>query len=171
MSGLQSNRFLRHYGRALVVWAMMPLAILNGRTIIGCGCTGHFEEVCRCIAPGAGKTCCHSTGSCCGGHGKNACSCCSRDKSGSSPDSKKDRASDAVCRVGSRHCVTLAVHEVIPATEEPTLSSVDGHFASLGISSLDLAVSQAFSPLEPIVQLDLKCPPNDLVVTLHRFII
>ncbi len=172
MFGLRLARFSRHYGRALVVWAMMPLALLNGRTIIGCGCTGHFEEVCRCNSPAGGKSCCGSMGSCCRGHhGTKSYSCCSRRQSGVSPDSKKDRASDTFCHIGSRHCVVLAIHEVIPATEGPTFSSDDGNFASLALSSVDLAFSPTFAPLERVVPLDIKCPPNDLVVTLHRFII
>lgn len=170
MSGPRLSRFCRHHGRALVVWAMMPLAALNGRTIVGCGCTGHFEEVCHCNSPGGAKSCCQSTAGCCGGHGTKSCSCCSTHESGSSSDTKKDRASDAIRHIGSRHCVSLAVHVVLPATEGP-LSSEDGHFASLALSSVNLAFLPTSAPLEPVVQLDIKCPPNDLVVTLHRFII
>jgi hypothetical protein len=171
MSGYPLTRFLRHHGRALVVWAMMPLAALNGRTMVGCGCTGHFEEICHCQSTKASKTCCQPGRSCCSGHGAKRCTCCSRDITGAAPDSRSDQAADVICHIGARHCVGLAVHELIPVTVVPIVSSDDCQIGTLGCSSADRAFLTAFSALEHVVQLDLKCPPNDLVVMLHRFII
>ena len=164
MFGNSLTRFIRHYGRALVVCAMMPLAALNGRTMVGCGCTGHFEEACHCQTAKASR-------SCCSGHGAEACTCCSRGKTGAAPGSRTDQRSDAVCHVGARHCVGLAVHEVIPVTVEPIVSSDDWQIATLDCSSADRTFLAAFAALEHVVQLDLKGPPDDLVVMLHRFII
>jgi hypothetical protein len=168
MSGLHLNRFFRHRVRALIVWAMMPLAIINGRTVVGCGCTGHFEEVCHCASTGSHKSCCQSTGSCCCGHGAKTC-CCSSEKSDSTATRRTKPVSDATCHVGARPCVRIVAHIVIPATTGPTLST-DDQLASLAYSSLDFSFSPAFAEAEPAVQLDLKCP-SDLIVTLHRFLI
>ena len=76
-----------------------------------------------------------------------------------------------IAMLAPRHCVGLAVHEVIPATVEPTLSSDDRQLPTLDCGSVDPEFSPAVPPLEHVVQSDLKCPPNDLVVTLHRFLI
>src|SRR4051794_217332 len=42
------TRFLRKHRQAFLVWAMMPLAAMDAQTIMGCGCTGHFEPFCQC---------------------------------------------------------------------------------------------------------------------------
>lgn len=171
MSGHPLSRFFRDYGRALVVWAMMPLAGVNGRTMVGCGCTGHFEEICHCQSTTASKTCCQPRGSCCSGHGAKACTRCSAEKSDAASDSRRDRAADAIRHIGTRHCVRLAVHEVIPVTVVPIISGDVCQIATLDCSSADRTFLTALSASELVVQLDLKCPPNDLVVMLHRFII
>jgi deoxycytidylate deaminase len=168
MTGLRLNRIYRHRGRALIVWAMMPLAIINGRTIVGCGCTGHFEEVCHCTSTGSHKTCCESTGSCCRGHSPKTC-CCSAARSDSSAVRRTKLPTDATCHVGARPCVRVVAHVVVPATVGTTLSSGD-QLALLDGSLLDLSFLPASTKVEPVVQLDLKCP-SDLVVTLHRFLI
>jgi hypothetical protein len=171
MCGHSLTRFFRHYGRALVVWAMMPLAALNGRTLVGCGCTGHFEEICQCQSSTPDKACCQKGGSCCNGHRQKVCSCCARDKTSTGADSQPDRTSTAIRHVGARHCVALAVHEVIPVTIVPIVSSDDSQIATLDFNSADATFLPAFSGSEHFVQWDLRCPPNDIVVMLHRFII
>src|SRR3954465_11724709 len=42
------TRFLRQHRKAFLVCAMMPLAAVDAQTIMGCGCTGHFESFCQC---------------------------------------------------------------------------------------------------------------------------
>src|SRR3954468_20559888 len=44
----RTMRFLRQYRQALLVWTMMPLAIVDAQTLVGCGCTGHFQSYCQC---------------------------------------------------------------------------------------------------------------------------
>lgn len=63
------------------------------------------------------------------------------------------------------------MHEVIPVTVMPIVSGDDCQIATLNCSSAGRTFLTAFSALEHVVQLDLKCPPNDLIVMLHRFII
>ena len=48
MLGKQQVRLIRGRTRAVVLWAMMPLAIFSGRPVSGCICAdGHYELFCR----------------------------------------------------------------------------------------------------------------------------
>src|SRR5215211_4290879 len=50
MAGIYLSQLTLARCRTLVVWALMPLSAVNGQTIIGCGCTGHFEATCHCAS-------------------------------------------------------------------------------------------------------------------------
>ncbi len=169
MYGFFKIRFLRRIARALVVWAMMPLVVLNGRTVVGCGCSGHFEDICRCGT--ASGNCCKPGGSCCSPGNSKGCSCCNHKKSASSSDLKRDQTANALCHIGSKHCVRIALHDVIPATEVQSDLSDAGLMACLDFGTSADSYVPAVLPSPPLVLPDLKCPPNDLTVSLHRFII
>src|SRR4051794_3855529 len=42
------TRFLRRHRQAFLVWAVMPLALVDTQALVGCGCSGHFESTCQC---------------------------------------------------------------------------------------------------------------------------
>jgi len=168
MSGRLLNRFLRLHCRTLAVCAMIPLTVFNGQTLVGCGCSGQFEAVCHCHMGGTAKGCC---GSCCGGHGSTSCPCCSQNKTFKDSHSGKEKASDTVAHFGTHPCRSIAVHDVIPATVVHVYSADDCEFATLTLDTHDLSFNSPLAGKDQFVELDLKVPPNDLVVTLHRFII
>ena len=64
MVGIRFNRNAKNRWRSIAVWAMLPLAVLNGRTVIGCGCSGHFEAECHCNCGDAGGCCSSQESSC-----------------------------------------------------------------------------------------------------------
>src|SRR3954471_14034138 len=49
------TRFLGKHRQALLVWAMVPLAVVDAQTIVGCGCAGHFESICQCNSCDSGR--------------------------------------------------------------------------------------------------------------------
>src|SRR5690348_5023745 len=49
MTGTYLSKRARNRWRTLAAWAMLPLAMFNGRAIAGCGCIGDFESVSQCV--------------------------------------------------------------------------------------------------------------------------
>jgi hypothetical protein len=162
----------RSHCRTLVVWAMMPLVTLNGRTVIGCGCTGRFEAECRCSCSDIQKGGNHTTG-------EAGCRCCAHNRSRPSESCCKHIERDSgesKSTIGkglqSRTCTTMAMHVADPAT----ISSLNLHD---GIRSAALHLT-AFEipfvlPHETIwgrsTRIETGPPPDNLLVTLGRLLI
>ncbi len=178
MFGAQSIRFVRRRMRVVAVWAALPLVVFNGQTVVGCGCTGHFEAVCRfgCCAKTenrneqharADRSCCASqvaTGS--------KCPCCDQGKfaqrSIHTPESTSSPASGQTLE---RHrCRSIAVRVVTPVTIAQSVD-VDGLHSLCTLVDLSVPVLCDHSPVGLAVDFDTGPPPNDLVVTLHRLVI
>src|SRR6186997_2207582 len=53
MTGYRLTRRAKRRWRTAFVWATLPVVLLNGRTLVGCGCTGHFDSACRCTGDAA----------------------------------------------------------------------------------------------------------------------
>lgn len=158
-------RRVRRHSRAIVVWAAMPLALFNGRTIVGCGCFGHFESVCNC-------------GCCSGQLSKAGCSCCDgRCCCNQSASAGRGKATENISCHASCHslqshrCRSFILHEATPVTIAPHVDGVDlqESLFILAISLLPRASSQSHSG--QVADFDTGPPPNDLVVTLHRLVI
>jgi hypothetical protein len=148
--------------RTLLVFAMVPLVVFNGRTVVGCGCHGRFEAQCHC-----NRDC--ATGGC-SNHDVKSCPCCEKrsQKQHSVPSSTEEHGSASG---DGHHCKGIAQHEVTPATvsgahltdeiAQPffTLDSVD----EPGLASANASLSgvSEYSHL----------PPLDRVVVLRRLVI
>src|SRR5688572_10043666 len=141
MVGIRQTRFFRHHSRVAVVWVAIPLVVFNGRTLVGCGCTGHFESVCRCnCCPDTqegGKQHGKSTYSCCTSHGfsHSHCACCNR----SELTHHSNTADNDCCPAGPQelqghHCNSIVLHDVIPGTVAPSTDTAGLH-ASILVSA------------------------------------
>lgn len=179
MSGFRPTRFVRPYYRAALIWAAMPLAAFNGHTIVGCGCTGHFEPVCHCYccldSQDNAKEHCGTAGCpCCSGHrAKHGhCPCCDQNRlarSNGTPDQRS--RPDNGQGVQNHRCRPMVLYEVTPVT---VVQSVDA--GDLLGAVLALAIIDRPSPVNPaqageFVDFDTGPPPNDLVVSFHRLVI
>jgi hypothetical protein len=153
-----------------VVWALMPLALLNGRTVLGCGCSGRFEAECHCGCSSSqngldrlGEV----SGRCCGQNiSKLSKSCCKHVSSGSS-----DSRSNIERGLRSRACTTMAMHVADPATM-PRLIFDDGiRAASLHLAAFEIASFPHEAIWGKTTQLESDPPPDNLLVTLRRLLI
>jgi hypothetical protein len=154
------RRFVRKHATVAVAWAMLPLVLLNGRTITGCGCNGHFEAVCRCHC---GSGC----GGCCGQAGQRSC-CAGKVAANQAARPAAPQGSSESAR--NHRCVQAAEYVVVLATTSPTQADDEFNASILALLSFDLPLVSASTDGEQYLQLDTR-PPNDLVVTLHRLVI
>jgi hypothetical protein len=173
-SNYLSNLARAHFQTA-IVWLLMPLSIINGQTIAGCGCTGHFEAACHCSS-------CDSYGS--GGKPEaQACNlarvddgsqrlCCCRSHS-TAPTQRSSQSPDEGETNGfrSHQCTQLILHigEPVPTVSlqfnsELDLASVHAALISR-LDIIDVAAHQR------VFVIGSEPPPCDFVVTLHRLII
>jgi hypothetical protein len=177
MFGIRLTRILRRRIRVAAVWAAVPLVVFNGRTINGCGCSGHFEAVCHCAccsdvhdsSEQLAKTCC----SCCGSHaaGDSKCCCC-RGKPTKHCDKAADTAGSANGRALERHqCKRIALYNVLPVTAVPSFDAGGLHSSLFVLADVTVPVLRYGSHVGTTVDFDTGPPPDDLVVTLHRLII
>ena len=160
MNPFQLRRWVHSHSHVAVVWAMARIVLLNGRTLTGCGCTGHFEAVCHC-------GCAHACGSCCGQNGVR--SCCA----GNAADDLLANAATSADRsehAQRHHCIQIAEYVVVPATISPTVDVDNSQVATLTLVAIDLAVVN--QPIHPgQTSLWDTGPPNDIVVSFHRLVI
>lgn len=163
MAGIRFNRAARKRWQTIAIWAVLPLAIINNRTIYGCGCTGHFESACHC-------NCCDSHGKCakCKGNGS-TCPCCSKVGKASSTDDRK--TSDKATGFRGHPCKTIAIHEVIPATVVVVHAGDDLNLTALNLDTIDLPIVANQPSYGHNASAFLDAPPKDLVVTLRRLVI
>jgi hypothetical protein len=156
-----ANRLIRYLGshtHQAATYAMLPLVMLNGWAMIGCGCNGGFDAVCGCH-------CGTSTGGCCG-H-QHTDSCCG-DKA------IEYRTGNPAAPEGAHghQCTQMAVYILVPAIVANSSSTDnDLHASTFAVNALD-------APLPPVavlaggtVESSLTPPPVDLVVTFHRLVI
>ena len=179
MLGLRPSRFLRRHYRLALVWAAMPLAVFNSRTLVGCGCFGHFEAVCQCACcgeiQGGGRQQSKSASSCCTGHSLSTANCshcnttastnpCNTADGNSSPDNGGQS-------LQGHHCKSFVLHEVTPVTVAPTVNAGDLHVSVFALADVSLPLSISQSQAGQVVDFDPGRPPNDLVVIFHRLVI
>ena len=147
--------------RSLLVCALLPILVLNGRTLIGCGCDGHFESICH-------QKC--SVARCCGKHEGVSCACSGNHHKNVTDGPSFPSSKSASLRFNDR-CKVIVRHEVMPATisdshlfDEVTLpfftiDSVDRP------STLDLRAAGRFIAEHSVAAV------FDRVVTLRRLLI
>ncbi len=177
-------RWLRSRIRALVAFALIPVALLSGQPVHGCICAdGHYEFFCRAghrasrhqeetdtastIAESC--SCCHKADAgktshdCC----KGATGCC---------DSAKRQSQDpqhpASPYLSGKGCCTPVVSD---ATERTLTASVqtngDHQVVALFAIMPELPCSQMDANRCPHLLASTGPPPDDLVVTLQRLVI
>jgi hypothetical protein len=180
MFGIRITRTVRLRLRAAAVWAAMPLVVLNGRTVVGCGCTGHFKAVCHCsccsgMQDGSkqhGKNCC----SCCGSHSannsKSKCPCCDRSELPQRCDTANGNSHCPSHQSLERHhCKSIALYEVIRFTAASSADAGDLHASIFTLADLTSPALLDHSRAGLTVDFNTGPPPNDLVVTLRRLIL
>src|SRR5437868_10351944 len=116
MMGLALNQLLKGRIHATVIWAMIPLALLNSRTVFGCVAPdGQYNPNCSCLAvqdvnDSASQ---HATKHCCGcsccASGNCTCACCTTKAVGTSPTCCQNKlvSGSPAARAGDRYRVEL----------------------------------------------------------------
>ena len=166
MVGIGLNRMLnaKNSRRSIVVWAMLPLAVLNARTVIGCGCSGHFEAECRCNCVDAGG-CCSSK--------ESACSCRAKHSNCHTAAVHIDKAeTETTTSLHGCNCNCSAAHVVTPATIAPIHVTADDVKLSAFILDTIDRPSQINEQTVGVSILEHSTPAaRDLVVSLRRLVI
>ncbi len=175
MTGKFLLRSIRRRRDAAIVWAMMPVALLSGRSVSGClSPTGRFEPDCHCAAmletavstsPAHEASTCHRA--CC--HGK--CCCCKGMAGCSEGVAAKESPSKHDGFQNGAHCRPVSLFVAV------TVTNAGGQSWDLHQLATTLPVAQ--SDWLPTVQdasvgafeLDTGPPPENLVVDLHRWLI
>jgi hypothetical protein len=165
MAGIHLVRRACKHCRTFVVWAMVPLAVFNGHTVVGCGCTGHFMSVCQCRHPTNGQESTESkaaTCPMCSGHAVKPSSCgCDCDRNHSATGSHGLRA---------HRCFSIAIYDFVPGTSTSPAVSDQQH--ALGVlsapSEWTFVVSQRCFAPELLID---PGHPDDLIVLLRRLLI
>jgi hypothetical protein len=175
MTGIILSRTVRRRCQAAMIWAMMPVMLLNGKSLSGClSPTGHFEAGCHCQAmqlakvstdPQAtttcrcpcckGKTCCCAGGSCC------------KAKSHDTVASYALRPKGSAVQDGA-HCRPYSIYVVASVV---TNSAHLDHSVLQAIVSINSPLSVVAAPVAHHFELNTGPPPDNLVVELHRFLI
>jgi hypothetical protein len=160
MASIRLNRRSSDRWRKLAIWAMLPLATFNTRTVVGCGCTGHFEAVCHCnCSAGCGKC-----------DGANGCPCC-RNQAALERPASSPASTDASTAFHGRHCKGAVHIEVVPAT---VISAHAADHFSVPIAALNapiLVAEISGANLHAVAWEHASPPPHDIVVRLHRLVI
>ena len=166
-------RVVRSRFPTLVVWAMMPLALLNCNYVVGCGCTVNFEAVCQC-------QCCNSRDL-----SKEACTCessCSRSKHLASFCCKTTETRSYYALGNSTHpgnqedldshsCTNTIAAVMVPAIssdsqlEEEEIEAATAWLAFLTPSSVPWKKTTHFADLDSGPQ------PVDCVIVFRRLVI
>jgi len=111
MAGVNWARLACKHCRTFVVWAMVPLAVFNGHTLVGCGCSGHFMAECHCHHPDLGQESTKpKTPTCpmCSGHAVKTSSCCC--------DSDHSNSATGSHGLRGHRCCCIAIYEFVPGT-------------------------------------------------------
>lgn len=170
MFGFHITRAARRRCHHAIVWAMVPLAVLNGRTLVACGCTGQFTSVCHCQAT-AKKECAGAIKlalcpKCAKGNWANSAvasaNCCG--------NQERESRDDGTRTVRGHHCRSLAYFEVTPGTTASSIAADDLAAAAVFADSLVLPLTFDWQRHTLALRADAH-PPDDLVVVLHRLVI
>ena len=163
MVGIRFHRKAKNSWRSAAVWAMLPLALLNGRTVVGCGCRNQFEAVCHC-------NCDEDSTSC--GSQQSSCTCRAKhSRCYSATAETVSKEANATINFICNGCKLAIIYEVLPATVI-SIHDVADHVV-LSASMLDgIDLPSAVSERVGVPFVEYSTPkPVDLVVTLRRFII
>jgi hypothetical protein len=155
------NRVLAHC-RVIFAWAVMPLAAVPGETIIGCGCSGHFEAVCHCQscrdecrehrAPAIGSCCCHGA-------------------PGGAQTCRQSSSADGRAQSKSHQCIKIVLHKG-DLLLVPSLHGSDQHqFATILPLSFGAPGKIQLPTGRRAFAIDSGPPPRDVVITLRRLVI
>ena len=168
MAGIRFKRAARNRWRKIAIWAMLPLAVLNSRTVLGCGCSGHFESACHCTCSDSQTSGRSHTFVRCGEGSSSACPCCTKVEKAAAVEC--GHSEDGTSLAGSP-CKAIAAHKVIPATVVSVVNVDKLTASSHDSATIDLPIICG-QPSKGDARLTLTAhPPNDLVVTLHRLVI
>jgi hypothetical protein len=162
MVATRLTRFIRRHCHVVIAWAMLPMVLLNGHTVTGCGCTGHFEAVCHCHCGISGCSCCGQSGT---------CSCCKNKLLACSNSSNHETLPSKGESVQGHRCTSIVMYVVVPATVATASVDHDCHAMTLILAPIDLPYSPNSTSAQQIAQWDTGIPPNDLVVVFHRLVI
>lgn len=182
MFRIATIRRLSNRLKALAVWAMVPLAVLNGRTVGGCICAdGHYEASCN-VAVCAGGTlnaadsaAPASCGCSCCTHradkqgGSDCCrkkSCCSHEPQSPARSSGGESLSDKGCcqPVSQTHVTpTVVVKSNFDEARPLELLTTD---AAASLQSLLEAAAHRFDDNRAAT-----ATAPDLVIALHKLVI
>jgi hypothetical protein len=161
--------------RALIVWAMMPLSVVNGQAIVGCGCTGHFETACHCLScdssSAAGQPARNSAQQSVASHAGNTQACCCAHHSASAPKDHESSSTSASSGFMPHQCTSqvLRLGESVIAVSPQISDQVDVTISRATL--LDLPATFAMDGTVHAFSFDSGPPPCDYVVTLRRLII
>ena len=175
MAGIYLPRLTLARCRTLVVWALMPLSAVNGQTIVGCGCTGHFEATCHCascdssgaaVQPERHQLCAFRQGDVAG-----RSSCCQSQSTNAPQTGCRSLALNEAKGFQGHHCIKV----VLQSGESIKAAPPQAHH-QLGFSTalppwLDLPITYRVASNEHVFSFDSGPPPCDVIVTLHRLII
>jgi hypothetical protein len=177
-SGYRRRSFGGRLRRA-VVWAMAPLALLNGRPVVGCICAdGHFDPACRALGSSGIRQSAHGASSI-------ASRVCSRCGTTAVPEMDRRSAGQTDCcqrhdgqhrtdggRVRPRPCCTPVVQfHTAPAIVGPTATGDDRPAPAL---TLDAQLRPPAAPPRNVIhraERSADPPPDDLVIALRRLVI
>ena len=159
-------RSTRHGWKAAVIWAMVPLAALNVRSVSAClSPSGRLDPNCQCWNHSAPKNTCHC--SCCG----SANCCCKHRVSTCHLVSDRDGRSTPDGIKSQRNCTPVGAYLVIPATNTSDHLVDSQQLADAGWIATDFSVVPATSASGNLVALDTGPPPDNLQVVLHRWLV
>lgn len=182
MFRISLNRAFRNRLGAVAVWAMVPVALWNGRADGGCICAdGHFEPVCKAAHCPSGLQGAQvrpvQNGSC-------GCSCCKnvearrgnaelcRTKRGCCEKSGTHDANDHAGKsVGGEGCCTPVAQAQAVATVVPT-PRIDDHQHSSALVAILQDSPGVLGAVRATRLVDVDTgPPTNLVITLRRLVI
>jgi hypothetical protein len=166
MASIRLSRDARNRWRQAVVLAMLPLAVLNGRTVAGCGCSGRFEAICQC---GCGDS--ESGRGLCEDYRSTPCTCCKNLGKCHSEGTQDSNAADKSFGINGHHCKGFARHEVIPATVVSVHMADGPGFSDRVLDTIHLPATITEESVGLIALEHSTPPPSDLVVLLRRLII
>jgi hypothetical protein len=168
MLGSSLNRRVIH---TAVLWAMIPLAVLNGRMVTGCiSPDGQFNPNCNCCTVRSAATKSLEQGA------KQSCRCCATSHCSHSSCCKGK--SVAHSKLPTKHgngfnsssCQSVAQYLIIPTIIQNVVDHDDLVYMALDVVTADFTPFLAGIPQrEPGI--DATPPPDNLVISLQRFLI
>jgi hypothetical protein len=173
MASKPLNRLIRNRLHRAVIWAMVPLAAVGGRSLSGCmSPTGQVALNCRCSeSMGSGKVAADSAAcqchcSCC--QGKTCC--CKQGAKSCCASATKDNPSRHDGLQGEGHCRQVRVFAATSAVKAEFQKASTQDVSLLPVVVDAAAVESRANHLQ-VAQFDTGPPPDSLVVTLHRWLI